>query len=80
MKVLFRTIEFLAAATAVLIAVIAIFGYFQVGVPVAKFDLRCSPIWSGDDETAKRLPIEQTRTFGIFTEQSTISQSRTTAA
>lgn len=68
MKGVFRVVEFLAAATAVLLAVVVIVGYFQVGVPILEIKEHCDPSWPSEDSTTDEIIDETAERIWSFYE------------
>ena len=69
LKAIVRFIEFLAAATAVLIALVAIFGYFQLGVPVFEIRESCHLSWAGENASSEDIVLETSNRYWSFYEE-----------
>lgn len=67
MRRIIKAIEFLAASTAVILALVAMFGYFQVGVPVLKIRETCGLSFpSPDASDSEIISATSERLFELY--------------
>lgn len=58
MQILIKSVELLSAGTAVVIAFVVIFGYFQIGVPVFEVKEHCDPTIPDENATSEEIIYE----------------------